>query len=594
MGQTNSVTAQAATTVQNLAAALTQDATNGKSRLGTFLAPLLPLFLTNNPLPDGKPWGDLTLEGTNPYSQAPTTGVIRSYDFTVSRGAISPDGYQVPALLVNGAFPGPTIEANWGDTIQVTIHNNITGPEEGTSMHWHGLLQTGTPYQDGVPGVTQCPIAPGKTYTYQFQADQFGTSWYHSHYSAQYSSGVTGPMVIYGPGRQLYDIDLGPVMLSDWNHRDYMDILEQMLKPVAKGGDLRVTSDNNLINGKGVFECSTVTAGDKTPCTANAGYSKFKFQSGKVHRLRLINSGSDGIQRFSIDQHTMTVIANDFVPIVPYQTKVVTLGVGQRADVLVKADQASSTPYWMRSSIAACSPTRQANALAAIYYDQQSDAKPKSKAWDVPDPKTCANDDISKSTPIFRIPAGQPTVTHEFVIDTFTNATGYPLFKFDGVSARVNMNEPPLLLANAGNYNFQPEWNVHNFAQNQTVRMIVTNKTPGAHPMHLHGVNFQVLAEGTGTWDGKTIVNSDNPDRRDVQIVRPSGYLVLQFDATNAGVWPFHCHIAWHASAGFFSTLLIQPDEIKSLSVPAGIAQTCRDWAVYTKTNIPDQIDSGM
>jgi FtsP/CotA-like multicopper oxidase with cupredoxin domain len=98
-------------------------------------------------------------------------GVIRTYDFTISRGVIAPDGYERKVLLVNDQFPGPLIEANWGDTIQVTLHNNITNPPEGTALHWHGILQKGRPWQDGVPAVTQCPVPPGKTFTYQFVAD---------------------------------------------------------------------------------------------------------------------------------------------------------------------------------------------------------------------------------------------------------------------------------------------------------------------------------------------------------------------------------------------------------------------------------------
>ena len=61
--------------------------------------------------------------------------------------------------------------------------------------------------------------------------------------------------------------------------------------------------------------------------TPNAGLAKFEFTTGKTHRLRLINGGSEGTQRFTIDNHTMTVIANDFVPVKPYETNVVTLGV---------------------------------------------------------------------------------------------------------------------------------------------------------------------------------------------------------------------------------------------------------------------------
>lgn len=458
-------------------AALTQAATNGASLLGTLEAALLPLFLTNNPLPNGTPWGTKTSTDTNPYTQSPTTGIIRTYDFTVSRGMIAPDGYEMPVLLVNGAFPGPTIEANWGDTIQVTVHNNITkdanGDEEGLSLHWHGFLQTATPWEDGVPGVDQCPIAPGKDYTYQFKAELYGTSWYHSHYSAQYSGGVLGPIVVHGPNQKTYDTDIGPIMLQDWYHTDYFKLVEETLTPGASP----VKSDNNLINGKMNFNCSTVAAGDTTKCTNNAGISKFKFTTGKTHRLRLINSGSEAVQRFSIDGHTMTVIANDFVEVQPYTTKVVTLGIGQRSDVLVTANAGTSkSAFWIRSNITSCSNFNQPYAVAALYYDQADTTKaPTSTAWDVPDPGTCANDDLSLTVPMYKITPPAPSYTDTYNITLFKNATGFTLWSFDNVSARVNYNAPPLLLANAGNLTFPEEANVRNVGTNSSVRIIVNN-----------------------------------------------------------------------------------------------------------------------
>jgi FtsP/CotA-like multicopper oxidase with cupredoxin domain len=118
-------------------------------------------------------------------------------------------------MYINGQFPGPMIEANWGDWIQVTVRNNITGPEDGTSVHWHGMLQKETPWMDGVPSISQCPIAPGSSFEYRFRADIYGTSWYHSHYSAQYLDGAFGPLIIYGPTDVKFDVDLGPVMLQD-------------------------------------------------------------------------------------------------------------------------------------------------------------------------------------------------------------------------------------------------------------------------------------------------------------------------------------------------------------------------------------------
>ena len=102
-----------------------------------------------------------------------------------------------------------------------------------------------------------------------------------------------------------------------------------------------------------------------------------------------------------------------------------------------------------------------------------------------------------------------------------------------------------------------------------------------------------VLAEGTGTWDG-TVVNAANPQRRDVQLLQPNGYLVAQMDADNPGVWPFHCHIAWHVSAGLYINVMENAAAIEKLKIPSSFAQTCREWGAFTNTEIPDQIDSGL
>lgn len=163
------------------------------------------------------PWGNHTTRNTDPTLQGdiPITNVTRYYDWTVSRSQLSPDGVLRDVILVNNQFPGPMIEANFGDWIEVRVHNNISGPEEGTATHWHGVLQRETPWMDGTPGVAQCPIAPGESYTYRFRAEVYGTTFWHAHYSAQYTAGAVGPMVIHGPSVRDYDVDLGPIMLSD-------------------------------------------------------------------------------------------------------------------------------------------------------------------------------------------------------------------------------------------------------------------------------------------------------------------------------------------------------------------------------------------
>ncbi|KAI9704711.1 MAG: hypothetical protein M1836_006491 [Candelina mexicana] len=607
---TTSVVTKLLTGALSLTAQLTQDATNGLSQLGLVNTSTISDFLTDNPLPNGFPWGTDTALNTNYYETSPNTGVIRRYDFTIKRGLKAPDGYQKQVILINDQYPGPTIEANWGDTIQVTVHNQISTPEEGTALHWHGLLQKATPWYDGVPSVQQCPIAPGNSFTYSFKADLYGTSWYHSHYSAQYAGGLHGPMIIHGPKNVPYDIDIGPVFLSDWYHGEYFDVLKKVVGtdgPLTQPTPLAPNSDNNLINGKMDFDCSTVN--DGVPCVSNAGLAKFKFQSGKSHRLRIINAGAEGIQKFSIDNHTMTVMANDFVPIKPYDTNIVTVGIGQRTDVIVKAIGKPTDAYWMRSDITACATANQPHALAVVYYEKaNTTAKPTSQAY-TDNTQPCENDDIAKTQPFYPItPDPNPATTKEIIISGGFNDTHHFNFYMNNQTFRANYNKPVLLLAQQGNTSFpkNPEWNVYNFGSNKTVRLVVYNHFPAAHPMHLHGHNMFVLAVSTNvgiinggkpqTWDGK-IVNAQNPQRRDVQMLPPFGYLVLQINMDNPGIWPFHCHIAWHVSQGLYINIMERPADIKQMQIPQIMQQTCTAWQKYTDDNPHPQnseIDSGL
>lgn len=83
----------------------------------------------------------------------------------------------------NGTYPGPLLEACWGD--QIVVHVTNRRRDNGTTIHWHGIRQLDSNQMDGVNGITQCPITYGDTYTYNFTAMQYGHTWYHSHYSLQ-------------------------------------------------------------------------------------------------------------------------------------------------------------------------------------------------------------------------------------------------------------------------------------------------------------------------------------------------------------------------------------------------------------------------
>lgn len=108
---------------KSLSPALSQSDTNGQSVWGTLDAPLFGPWINTSgqPMPSGTPWGSATSSNTNYYDDVPNTGMTRSYEFTISPGTIAPDGVEKQALLINGQFPGPQIEANWGDFIEVCI-----------------------------------------------------------------------------------------------------------------------------------------------------------------------------------------------------------------------------------------------------------------------------------------------------------------------------------------------------------------------------------------------------------------------------------------------------------------------------------------
>jgi FtsP/CotA-like multicopper oxidase with cupredoxin domain len=135
-----------------------------------------------------------TFDITTDYEKIAPVGVLREYTLEITDSWINADGLNfTDAKVFNSTYPGPWIQACWGDTVQVTVINKLT--YNGTSIHWHGIRQNQTMHMDGVNGITQCPVAPGESFVYKWNATQYGSTWYHSHYSMQYADGLVGPLV---------------------------------------------------------------------------------------------------------------------------------------------------------------------------------------------------------------------------------------------------------------------------------------------------------------------------------------------------------------------------------------------------------------
>lgn len=104
-------------------------------------------------------------------------------------------GVRKEAWAYNGVVPGPEIRVDEGDRVRVILRNRLP---ESTSIHWHGQRLIGQNDQDGVTYLTQDPIKPGQTYTYEFTADTPGTHMYHAHHNStkQIALGLLGPLIV--------------------------------------------------------------------------------------------------------------------------------------------------------------------------------------------------------------------------------------------------------------------------------------------------------------------------------------------------------------------------------------------------------------
>lgn len=109
---------------------------------------------------------------------------------------------------------------------------------------------------------------------------------------------------------------------------------------------------------------------------------------------------------------------------------------------------------------------------------------------------------------------------------------------------------------------------------------------PVAHPMHLHGHDFVLLAQEDRPFHPDDLKNGtfkyDNPPRRDVALLPRWGYMAIGFRTDNPGLWILHCHIAWHASSGLALQIRENEDKIKlSKAVIREKDRVCKNWRTW-------------
>ncbi|KAI5864444.1 putative multicopper oxidase [Durotheca rogersii] len=523
-------------------------------------------------------WGDYSLS-TNWYDKVPDTGVTREYWLEIQNRTEKVDGVERVVLVVNGSVPGPTIFADWGDRLVIHVHNALEN--NGTSIHWHGIRQNNTVQEDGVASITQCPVAPGDSITYRFKAEQYGHTWYHSHFALQAWNGVFGGIVINGPCSAPYDVDTGILFLNDWFH----ETTDTLWATTASTGGLP-PAQNGLINGTNIY-------GD--------GGKRFEttFAAGKRHRIRLVNGAIDTHFKFMIDGHKMKVIAADLVPIKPYETDVLSIAVGQRYDVIVEADQGGGD-FWLRAyPDGACSaPNEMVNDIKGIVrYDASSRQDPTSAAYVYTE--DCLDEPMSKLVPYMPIDIDDASEADNFDVGFLVNTHGMFKWTLDGTDFLSDWDVPTLQQSVLDLPDFKEATNVVEVNEtNAWVYFVIENGAAGlglAHPIHLHGHDVVLLAqEANADFTATTPLQFKNPPRRDVVMLPANGFLVIGFLTDNPGVWLMHCHIGWHASQGFALQVVEREAEIPQLCDMDSLNSTCANWHHYVAEKGIIQDDSGI
>jgi FtsP/CotA-like multicopper oxidase with cupredoxin domain len=263
-------------------------------------------------------------------------------NWVISEGILAPDGVKKRVYLVNGMFPGPTIEARPQDELTINVHNSLE--EEGISIHWHGVQVPND--MDGAVGFTQCPIQAGSSFTYRFKiGEQTGTYWWHAHFQSQRGDGLFGGFVIHQPlngdlstTQQIsaYEKDI-LLMIGDWFHRPADDILKWYTNPGAFGNE--PVPDSLLINGMGRFECSMAVASRPIDCEQiQKDEIKDVVPARVTSRLRIVNVGTIAGFSLSVTSATLKTVAVDGSPAVAADAayEVGIIYPGERADVVLQ------------------------------------------------------------------------------------------------------------------------------------------------------------------------------------------------------------------------------------------------------------------
>ncbi|MFZ5790764.1 MAG: multicopper oxidase family protein [Pseudomonadota bacterium] len=418
-----------------------------------------------------------------------------------------------------------------GRDFAVRLENRLA---ESTVIHWHGLTP---PWRlDGVPGLSQEPLEPGAAQDYRFPLQHPGTYWMHSHHGLQEQALLAAPLIV--AAAEPKDEQEVVLLIHDFSFKPADEILAGLK---AASGHAAAGSDTNMSN----MDMSNMTGMDmagmnhgampgmgETMGTGAEDINDIEYDAylvndrtlddpevvpverGGTVRLRIINGAT--ATAFTIDLGAIEgeLVAVDGQPVQPVKGARFPISMGQRLDILLQVPKdAGALPI-----LALREGEEQRTGMVL-----QPKGAPVTKLGSVGEREGPILDLMLERSLRALEPLAPRPADRTVGLDLVGNMTAYAW----GLKATTGDGPIPV---KAG----------------ERVEVTMGNSSMMAHPMHLHGHRFQVVAI-----DGERFAGA----MRDTVLVPPRKTVTIAFDADNPGRWAFHCHHLYHAEAGMMTTV---------------------------------------
>ena len=526
--------------------------------------------------------------------KAPETLSGTEFDLTIGATPMAFTGRMQPTTSVNGSVPAPTLRWREGTTVTLRVHNRLPTT---SSIHWHGII---VPFQmDGVPGISFPGIAPGETFTARFPVKQSGTYWYHSHSRFQEQTGLYGAIIIDPADGDPIKVDRDHVVfLSDWTDEnpehvyatlkrisDYYNYqlpdARLFMQDARSMGVAGALAKRRMWNE---MRMNPTDFGDVTGATytylingasADSNWTAIAKRGERV-RLRFINGSSSSFFDVRIPGVKLTVVSADGQPVEPVTVEEFRIGTAETYDVIVQpTDERAYTIFaqsmdrsgyaratlaprpGMQGEVPPMDPKSwltmadmgmgnmmgmggmQGMSMGSMSQMSMKDMKSRNPEVDmrVPHPERALND------PGPRLRDNGRRVLTYADLHTIGGAQDQRGAMRE-IQLRLTGNMQRFIWGFDGK-KFSESEPVH-FDLGERLRIVLTNDTMMAHPIHLHGIFGELEDE-----KGEVLV------RKHTFVVQPSKQLSYLVTADNPGQWAYHCHLLYHMEAGMFREVVV-------------------------------------